>query len=117
MIIGCEKGGNYKRKDSFEDSYSMKVKCSFMLRLVPCGSGWNVMVSCGFPNHKLAKDLDDHDILGRFKDNERQFVNDMTKYYMALKYIIAVLKYRYPEDLTSVTQVYKEIYTYKTTSI
>lgn len=49
----------------------MKVKCSFMLKFVSSGSGWNIMVRCGFLNHKLTKDLDDHDILGCLKDDER----------------------------------------------
>lgn len=49
----------------------MKVKCLFMLRSMSSGSGCNTIVRCGLHNHKLAKDLDGHDILGRLKDDER----------------------------------------------
>ncbi|XP_050902765.1 uncharacterized protein LOC127115212 [Lathyrus oleraceus] len=75
----------------------MKVKCLFRLRYVPSDSGWNVIVMCGLHNHKLPKDLEGHDILGRIKDHERWFVNDMTKYNMAPSYIVTALKDKDPE--------------------
>lgn len=90
----------------------MKVKCPFRLRYVANGSGWKIMVRCGLHNHKLSKNLDDHDILGLLKDHERQFVNDMTKYNMTPKYIVVALKDKDPENFTSVTQVYKARSTY-----
>lgn len=71
-------------------------------------------LGCGFHNHILAKDLDGYDILGRLKDHERKFVNDMTKCNMTLRYIVVALKDRDSKNLTSVTQVYKVRYTYKT---
>lgn len=85
----------------------MKVKCPFRLRYVSSDRGWKVVVRCGLHNHKLSKDLDDHDILGRLKDHERLFMNEMTKYNMVPRYIVASLKDKDPENLTSVTQVYK----------
>lgn len=45
--------------------------------------------------------------MGCLKVHERNFVNDVTKYNMALQNIIVVLKDKDPENLTSVTQVYK----------
>lgn len=45
LILGCEGGGNYKRKNTSKSSksskgtYSMKVKWLFKLRFVPSGSG------------------------------------------------------------------------------
>ncbi|XP_058783719.1 uncharacterized protein LOC131658444 [Vicia villosa] len=112
--MGCERGGNYKKKNYSDGSYSMKVKCPFMLRSVPSGSSLKVKVRCGFHNHILVKDLYGHGVLGRLKENERQFVNDMIKYNMVPRYIIAALKYRDPKNLTSVIQVYIARYTYKT---
>lgn len=50
------------------------------------------MVRCGFHNHKLSEELDDHDILDNLKVHERKFVNNMTKYNMAPLYIISALK-------------------------
>ena len=91
----------------------MKVKCSFRLRSVLSGDGWKVMVRCGMHNHKLDKELVGHDILGRLKEEERKFVNDMTKYNMALWYIIYALKDKHPENFTSITQIYKARATYK----
>lgn len=44
--MGCERWGNCKRRILFYGSYSLKVKCSFMLRYVPSGSSLKVMVRC-----------------------------------------------------------------------
>ncbi|XP_050920331.1 uncharacterized protein LOC127137968 [Lathyrus oleraceus] len=113
--MDCERGGNYKRKNTFESSKSSNGtynKCPFRVRSTLSGSDWKVMVWCGFHNHKLSEDLDDHDILDRLKVHERQFVNDMTKYNMTPWYTISSLKDKDPENLTSVIQVYKARATY-----
>lgn len=68
-----------------------------MLRFVPSGSGWKVTVRCGFHNQTLSKDLDGKDVLGHLKDHEIKFVNDMTKYNMAPRYIVTALKDRDPK--------------------
>lgn len=112
--MDCERGGNYRRKNVSKGSYIMKLKCSFMLRSVPSGSSWKATVRCGFHNHILAKDLDDHNVLGHIKDNKIKFVNDVTRYNMTPRYIISSLKGRDPEKPTSVTHVYNAIYTCKT---
>ncbi|XP_050877072.1 uncharacterized protein LOC127080822 [Lathyrus oleraceus] len=70
------------------------------------------MVRCGFHNHKLYEDLDGHDVLGRLKFYERQFVNGMMKYNMILWYIVSTLKDKDSGNLTSVTQVYNARATY-----
>lgn len=70
------------------------------------------MVRCGLHNHKISEDLDGHNILSRLKVNERHFMNDMTKYNMAPRYIVSALKDKDPENLTSFTQVYKARATY-----
>ncbi|XP_058725673.1 uncharacterized protein LOC131596966 [Vicia villosa] len=88
----------------------MKVKCSFRLRYVPSGICWKVMVRCRMNNHKLFEDLEGHHLLGRLKDHERKFMNDMTKYNMALRY-------KDSKNLTNVTQMYKARATYITGKI
>ena len=50
-----------------------------MLRFMLSERGWKVTVRCEFHNHILANDLDGHDVLGHLKDQEINFVNDMTK--------------------------------------
>lgn len=84
LIMDCERRGNYKKKDVIAGSYTMKVKCRFMLRFVPSGSGWKITVRCGFHNHILFKYLDGNDVLGLLKDHEIKFLNDMIKYNMTL---------------------------------
>lgn len=48
----------------------------------------NVTVIYGIHNHELDQDIVSHDILGRLKSHERQFLNEMRKYNMASRFII-----------------------------
>ncbi|XP_058756891.1 protein FAR1-RELATED SEQUENCE 5-like [Vicia villosa] len=65
-------------------------------------------------NHKLSNDLEGNDILVRLKDHDRKFVNEMTEYNMAARYIVAALKDKSIENLMSVTQVHTSRATYRT---
>ncbi|XP_058733650.1 protein FAR1-RELATED SEQUENCE 5-like [Vicia villosa] len=117
LIMGCDRGGNYKKKHEdatpSNDNSTMRLRCPFRLRSVPSGIGWKVVVKCGMHNHILDKDMLGHDILGRLKDDERKFVNDMTKYNMAPRYIVSALKDKDPENLTSITHIYRARATYR----
>ncbi|XP_058742340.1 protein FAR1-RELATED SEQUENCE 5-like [Vicia villosa] len=64
-------------------------------------------------SYKLDKDLVGHDILGRLKDDERKFVNDMTEYNMTPRYVVSALKDKDPKNLTSITQIYRARATYR----
>ncbi|XP_058741131.1 protein FAR1-RELATED SEQUENCE 5-like [Vicia villosa] len=115
--MGSDREGNYKKKNevaipSYGNS-TMRLRCPFRLRSVPSGIGWKVVVKCGMHNHRLDKDLVGHDILGRLKDDERKFVNDMTKYNMAPRYIVSALKDKDPRNITSTTQIYRVRATYR----
>jgi len=48
---------------------------------------WIVHVKCGTHNHELTNTLEDHPYLCCLSEEEREFVNDMTKYHMALIFI------------------------------
>lgn len=74
-------------------------KMLFTLKSVPSGSSWKVIVRCEFYSHILPKTLDGYDILGRSKNNERMFLNDMTIYNMIPKYILVAFKDRDRENL------------------
>ncbi|XP_058739140.1 uncharacterized protein LOC131611031 [Vicia villosa] len=114
--MGYDRGGNYKKKNEAaapsDGNYTLRLRCPFRLRSAPSGIGWKVVVKCGMHNHRLDKDMLGHDILGRLKDDERKFVNDMTKYNMARRYIAPALKDKDPENLTSITHIYKARATY-----
>lgn len=76
---------------------------------------WNIKVRCDIYNHSLVEDFYGHDILSRLKPNERQFVNDMTMYNKAPRYIMGSLKDENIMNLASVRQVYKARDTYHST--
>ncbi|XP_058726382.1 protein FAR1-RELATED SEQUENCE 5-like [Vicia villosa] len=118
--MDCEKRRKLQKKKNASETisssdgiYSKKVKCSFRLRSIPSGSDWKVVVRCGMHNHRVENDLEGHNILGRLKGHEREFVNDVTKYHMAPRYIIAALKDKDLENLTTIIQVYKARSTYR----
>ncbi|XP_058772558.1 uncharacterized protein LOC131646563 [Vicia villosa] len=117
LIMGYDRGGNYKKKNevvaSFDGNYTMRLRCPFRLRSAPSGISWKVVVKCGMHNHRLDKDMLGHDILGHLKYDERKFMNDMIEYNMAPRYIVCALKDRDPENLMSITQIYKAMATYR----
>ncbi|XP_058764157.1 uncharacterized protein LOC131637575 [Vicia villosa] len=73
LIMGCDRGGNYKKKNEVaapsDGNYTMRLRCPFRLRSASNGIGWKVVVKCGMHNHRLDKDMLSHDILGRLKDD------------------------------------------------
>ncbi|CAI8603927.1 unnamed protein product [Vicia faba] len=62
LIMGCDRGENYKKKNeyakSYDGNYTMKVRCPFRLRSVPSSIDRKVMVICEMHNHRLNKDLE-----------------------------------------------------------
>lgn len=74
LILSSEKGGNYNKKGKLEVTCSRRFQFSFRLGYVPSDCGWNIKVICGIHNLTLVEDLDDHDILGHLKLEEKQFV-------------------------------------------
>ncbi|XP_058784801.1 uncharacterized protein LOC131659661 [Vicia villosa] len=96
LIMGCDRGGNYKKKNEVaapsDGNSTMRLRCPFRLRSTLNVIGWKVVVKCEMHNHILDKDMLGHDILGRLKYDERKFVNDMTKYNMAPRYRLPLLE-------------------------
>lgn len=104
LILGCERGENYKNKIKLEVTHSRRVKCPFKLSFVPKKYGWNITVRCCIHNHDLVEDLDIHDILGCLKPKERYFVNDMTNYHKAPRFMVVALKYIDIDNMTSASK-------------
>ncbi|XP_073219630.1 uncharacterized protein [Cicer arietinum] len=92
LILGCERGGRYKSKSTVTCSH--KENCPFTLRCIPLsvGEGWKISVRCGTHNHDLLDTVTGHSYLGRLNEEERKFVNDMTKYKLAPRFILNALK-------------------------
>ena len=55
IILGCDKGGRYKRAKSSTQSATKKCSCPFKIRSTPLkdGLGWKVEIKCGFHIHEL----------------------------------------------------------------
>lgn len=64
--------------------------------------GWNIMVICDIQNYDLVEGLDGHDVLGRLKPEEREFVKDMTKSNKVLRFIVVALKDMNVDNMTTV---------------
>lgn len=60
------------------------------------------MIICDIQNYDLVEGLEGHDVLGRLKPEEREFVNDMTKSNKVLKFIVVALKDMNVGNMTTV---------------
>nr|XP_027188705.1 uncharacterized protein LOC113785823 [Cicer arietinum] len=109
LILGCERGGRYKSESKKSVTCSHKENCPFTLRCVPLsgGEGWKISVRCGTHNHELLDTVTGHSYLGRLNEEERKFVNDMTKYKLAPRFILNALKVRNETNVTIPSQIYK----------
>ncbi|XP_027189060.2 uncharacterized protein [Cicer arietinum] len=115
LILGCERGGRYKSESKKSVTCSHKENCPFTLRCVPLsvGEGWKISVRCGTHNHELLDTVTGHSYLGRLNEEERKFVNDMTKYKLAPRFILNALKVRNETNVTIPSQIYKARSTYR----
>jgi len=110
LILGCDKGGRYKRAESSTQSATKKCGCPFKIRSTPLkdGLGWKVEVKCGFHNHELPDRLEGHAFVGRLNANEHKHVEDLAKRRVPPRHILLSLQERDPKNVTRITQIYNK---------
>ena len=109
IIFGCDRGGKYKDKSGTQ-SATKRCGCPFKIRSTPSkdGLGWKVDVKCGVHNHGLPDRLEGHAFVGRLTSDEKQHVFDLTKRHVPPRHILTSLQERNPENITRITQIYKQ---------
>ena len=121
VLLGCERSGKYKglKKDGGETiTGTKKCGCPFKLQGNPLvdNSGWKLKVICNTHNHALAENLEGHVFAGRLKPNEKIVLSDMTKSMVKPKSILLTLKKNDKRNVTTIQQVYKARYAFRSKS-
>ena len=118
MLLGCERGGQYRRykKDlQVTESGTRKCGCPFRLRGYPVksGEGWILKLICGSHNHELANTLVGHPYAGRFTCSEKSMLMDMTDSSVKPRNILLTMKEHNEKNVSTIKQVYNARYMYK----
>ncbi|KAL8152758.1 hypothetical protein V2J09_010518 [Rumex salicifolius] len=120
VILACEKFGKSRskkkkpipgeiQKDSprRRQTSTKKSNCKFELDgVMQKNSTWKLRVLCGIHNHNLPQNLEGHAYAGRMTLAEREDVKEWTEAQIAPKKILSMLKEKYPDNLTSLKQIY-----------
>lgn len=115
LELGCERGGKYRRNPKCKprddknarQSGTKKCGCPFLLKGYPISNGkWRVTVKCGLHNHGLGNTLVGHTYAGRLKQEEIEFVKQMTFGGSAPRDILVSLKEKFKENMSTKKQLY-----------
>ncbi|KAK2422299.1 protein FAR1-RELATED SEQUENCE [Trifolium repens] len=79
LVLGCERGGAYKRtskKIKFEEMETRKCGCPFRLHgyFYNTTKDWHFSVVNGIHNHEFDKELDGHLVQGQLKPEEMDWL-------------------------------------------
>ncbi|XP_050897520.1 uncharacterized protein LOC127104377 [Lathyrus oleraceus] len=106
----CERSGKYRnplQNFKSDDTGSRKCECPFKVRgYMLANKNWRFNVMCGLHNHDLCKKLADHSIACRLMPEEKECVVDMTLNLVQPKNILATVKWKRPENISNIKQVY-----------
>ena len=90
-----------------------KCDCPFQLIAKyisdPRSTGWKINVICGEHNHEPATFLEGHPFAKRLTDEQKQFVLDKYRQNIAPRDILAELKKRWPNNVSTKETVYDEV--------
>ncbi|XP_050891220.1 uncharacterized protein LOC127096711 isoform X2 [Lathyrus oleraceus] len=117
IVLGCERGGVYKKSKkqlNHQDTKSKKCECPFRLRGYFLSSGvWKVNVVCGKHNHEMTENLQGHPIASRLNVEEKKLVYEMINNMVLPKDILMTLKKRRPDNVTTIKHIYNACRRYK----
>jgi hypothetical protein len=91
-----------------------KCGCPFQLRrYFHATKEWHLIVGSGIHNHELDKELDGHLVVGRLKARMKEARVEMTRNLVQPRNSMSTLKERYPDNVTSIKQIYNDHYRLK----
>jgi hypothetical protein len=110
LVLGCERGGVYKRtskKLKFAETGTRKCRCLFKLRgYFLASKEWKLTVVNGTHNHEFDRELDAHLVRGRLKPEEMKVVAELTINLIPPRNIMTTLKERDPDNTKNKKQLY-----------
>ncbi|KAI3508717.1 hypothetical protein L1887_23730 [Cichorium endivia] len=108
VILMCDRGGEYKSKDTSRSSGSKKNNCKFELdgKYSKQYDQWTLRVICDEHNHPPAEYLEGHPFARRLSDDEARLVEDLTRKNVAPRDILAILKERNENNVSTIKTIY-----------
>nr|KJB40243.1 hypothetical protein B456_007G053200 [Gossypium raimondii] len=90
----CDRGGEYKFKESSKKSGTKKTNCKFRLvgSYLKQYDGWTLRVICDQHNHPPAQHMEGHAYARRLKENEKKLLVDLTSKNVTPHDILSTLK-------------------------
>ncbi|XP_004517110.1 uncharacterized protein [Cicer arietinum] len=67
---------------------------------------------CGLHNHELVNTFENNSFVGRIKEEDKKHVDELTKYHVAPSHILSSFRDRDKENMTNISQIYKQQSTY-----
>ena len=112
ITLMCDRGGEYKIKESTKNTGTKKINCPFEL----VGSyrtqygGWRLRVICDEHNHPPAQHMEGHAYARRLKENEIKLVGDLTNQNVAPRDILSILKEHDECNVSTMKTIYNAQY-------
>ncbi|MFQ6667322.1 hypothetical protein Gotur_033382 [Gossypium turneri] len=94
VTLICDRGGEYKFKESSKKSGTKKTNCKFRLigSYLKQYDGWTLRVICDQHNHPPAQHMEGHAYARRLKENEKKLLVDLTSKNVTPRDILSTLK-------------------------
>ncbi|XP_073223514.1 uncharacterized protein [Cicer arietinum] len=68
---------------------------------------------CGLHNHELVDTFENNAFVGCLKEEYKMHVDELIKYHVASRHMLSYLRYRDEENVTNISQIYKQRNTYR----
>ncbi|KAD4982125.1 hypothetical protein E3N88_18796 [Mikania micrantha] len=108
VVLRCDRGGEYKVKDSFRVSSTKKTNCPFELegQYYDEYDSWTLRVICDEHNHQRVQYMESHPFAKRLSDDEFSLVSDLTRMNVAPHNILSMLKERNLSNVSTPRTIY-----------
>ncbi|KAL6513821.1 hypothetical protein OROHE_019277 [Orobanche hederae] len=108
VVLMCDRGGDYKVKDSSKVSGTKKINCPFELegKYLDEYDSWRLRVICDKHNHKPAQYMEGHPYAKRLSEDEYSLVAELTTMNVAPRDILSILKQRNVNNVSTLKTIY-----------
>ncbi|MFQ6660427.1 hypothetical protein Gotur_028958, partial [Gossypium turneri] len=105
VTLICDRGGEYKFKESSKKSGTKKTNCKFLLvgSYLKQYDGWTLRVICDQHNHPPAQHMEGHAYARRLKENQKKLLVDLTSKNVTPRDILSTLKEQDENNVSTLT--------------
>ncbi|XP_022032371.1 uncharacterized protein LOC110933458 [Helianthus annuus] len=108
VVLQCDRGGEYKVKDSSKVTGTKKTNCPFELEGTYSDDYdcWTLKVTCDQHNHQPVLFMEGHPYAKRLSEDEFNLVAELTRMNVAPRDILAILKERNLSNVSTLRTIY-----------